>query len=182
MTPDPLVSLLTRTDAASPPPPPGAAELATAVRANSARRARKRRVTAVCVSLIVCAGLLGSALDRFHPRRTAAPAVDVAQIREELARLDSEARLHEKSARALEAAADVLHRRAAAQRLITSDPINRLREQREITAAILLHQATKLALRPETRDTARRELTQAASLFSDTTGGRKAAAMLDRGV
>jgi hypothetical protein len=120
-------------------------------------------------------------IHRSHHSPTVVPALDVAQLRIEVARLNSEAEFQESMARAMEKAITAA-RREAAETVIASDPLAKLQEQREITAAILVHQAAKFSLQPQTKDAAQQELTRAATLFSDTTAGQQAEAALRQGV
>ena len=182
MTPDPLTTLLTRADAASPPPPAQVSDLAAAVHSTSARRSRTRRAPAVCVATALCAALILLTHRPSPQNRIVAPTVDVAQLRVEVARLNSEAEFHQSMARAMERAITAAHRGETAGNLIASDPLAKLQEQREVAAAILVHQANKLSLQPQTKDAAQQELSRAATLFPDTTAGQQAEAALRRGV
>ena len=182
MTPDPLTTLLTHADEASPPPPAQLASLATAIRSTSARRSRTRRTIAVCFASALCAALIFVSHQRSDRHSTVVPTIDVAQLRVEVARLNSEAEFQESMARAMDKAITAARHREVVDSLIASDPLAKLQEQREVTAAILVHQATKLSLQPQTREAAREDLTRAATLFSDTTAGQQAQAALRQGV
>ena len=181
MTNDSLTTLLTDADSASPLPPSRASHLAATVRARSARRSRTRRAGGV-LAILLCASLIILTRSPLHQKAPVTPGVDVARLRLEIARLDSEAALHQSMARAFEQAIIVKHRRDGAAKPVPLDPIAKLQEQREITAAILVHQATKLSLQPQTKDAAQQELSRAATLFPDTTAGQEAETARRHGV
>ncbi len=157
--------------------------LAAAVRSRSARRSQTRRAGAFTVSAIILSALLlVLARSPLHQKAPVATGVDVARLRTEIARLNSEAEFHQSVARALEQAISTARRPQYPPRPASFDPMTKLQEQREITAALLVHQATKLSLQPRTKDDARQVLTRAATLFPDTTAGRHAEVALRHGV
>ena len=183
MKDDALTNLLIDADAPPPPSRTTALDVADAIRSKSARRSSTRRVSAVSITLGVCA-LATVLISRSSHRNSvpASPTASIAQLKAEVALLDAQARFHERTARAVERATDAVIRRSAVEKLAAADPMARVQEQRETAAAILVHQATQLVNQPGKQDLARQEFQRAAKLFSDTTGGRQAENFLHQGV
>ena len=179
MNDDDLTLLLARADTPAPPPRLNDGSLAEAVRSRAARRSVARRVTALSVAALLC---LSVALFTHRPSPpTVTPSVNVAQLRAEMALLDSQARVHELTARTVERSMTAARRTTAAERMLAAASVDDVQEHRESAAAILVYQAGKLALEPATKNAARHELQSAAELFPDTVAGREAEASLNHG-
>ena len=180
MTNDPLTTLLTRADIPAPPPATDERTLAASIRSRAARRSMARRASAVSLAALIIMSLV-LFTHRATPPVPTAPPIDVARIRAELASLNSEARLHEMTARAVEQADTAGRRTAAAARILASAASDDVQQHRESAAAVLVYQAQKLVLEPATKPDALIELRSAATLFPETAAGRRAGEFLNHG-
>ena len=176
MKTDALAKLLSDADAAAHPPLPGRLDLASAVRMRSARRSRFRRggglMVAGCAATAI---VLVSRNPSTHPDEPVARGPDVAQLRAEVAELDSQARLHVMTARA------VARAMAPHVQTTTGDLMAIISVQRESAAAVLVHEADQLANRTD-KKLAREAYERAARLFYDTAGGQQAQKQLREGI
>jgi len=181
VTDDDITLLLRRADASAPPSELDERRLSQSIRCRAARRALTRRASAASLStLVLLALLIFTHRPAAHP--VIAPTVNVAQLKAELALLDSEARFYERTARAVEEAQSSAIRRVTDNRTVATDSIDRVQQEREAAAAILIHQAQRLALGAETQAAARSEYQTTVDLFPDTAAGRQAQAFLREGI
>jgi hypothetical protein len=181
MKTDPLHDLLCRADGAAPPPVITSA-LASRVLRTARRRALRRTALATLAAMVAC-GTAISLSRRSHPDPThdrLRPA-RLAEIRVELAHLDSEAQRH------LRWVAELQQRQLRAPRpgISVDDPtqpdvLDRVDQARNRTALILLREADRAVGDPATRTQANDLYARAAHLFPDTPAGRIAAQRLKR--
>ena len=178
MSNDSLNELLARADNAALPPTVSG-DLAARVRQRAKRQSRRRVVLSSFATIAGCAVL---ALMLFSPptpaSRQSTPA-QLAQIRAELADLDSAATAHHRAAQALQRI------EARAQQLIdeepypaTPTPLQRVDEARDRAALILVREAERAALQTGQESTANESYQRAARLFPETPAGRVAAGRL----
>lgn len=176
MKEDALQDLLTRADeAASTAAVSGVVEM---VRKKQRRRTHRRGGMAAlsigCVALLVI-------LPRLRPAEQIAikRLESVDQIKAEVAAYDAAAELHERAARALQAAEmTARHRSDHLILLLQPDASSRIDQARNRAALLLLREGERAADQPQNLSAARESYQRAARLFPETPAGRVAAERL----
>lgn len=180
MPADPLEQLLEHADAQLRPPP--ATKLfAERVRARAARRTNAR--IGMAMTLLVAAAMITAYRTRPKAHLTALPtpatttAIDVAEYRIELARLDALAAAHQRAARQILQAEDgaARRRRLAPALLPGRDPLAPVAEAQDRAARILLLDGDRLEATPGEQPRAQAVYRRAVQLFPDTPAAREAA-------
>jgi hypothetical protein len=190
---DGLSELLHRADQSVEIPRVIGGELAQRVRSHANRRAHARiAVRAGAGVLASCAALVLVILRWYGPATPSSPrspsrlsSEQVAEIRAELARLDSEATMHKKTAEALARKdANAMEAPSNAQdwayAWAQAPARQRLDEARERAALILVRKAQRAEARGEDGATTMDDYEQAARLFPETPAGREAARHFNR--
>ncbi|HXE51453.1 MAG TPA: hypothetical protein VN541_00470 [Tepidisphaeraceae bacterium] len=177
---DPLDDLLARADAAMPAPH-ASTDIAKVVR----RRARRTTNLRIAAAVLLAVGVVSMVLRATHRNQILAhqgenknsPA-SIAILQTELRELDSEARIHEKTAAAL-ARQLALAKRADALLVDPPDPLERVHEARSRAASIVLRDAERLESlnRPEAQNLYQNTV----RLFPETQAARAAQERLNSG-
>jgi len=176
MKEDALQDLLTRADEAASP----AVVTGVIDRVRKKRRRRARRRAGMAALSIACVAVL-VILPRLRPAEQIAikPTGSVDQIRAEVAAYDAAAELHERAARALQAAEMTAQRRSDHLILLLQpDARSRIEQARNRAALLLLREGERAADNPQNLPSARESYQRAARLFPETPAGRLAAERL----
>jgi hypothetical protein len=182
MNDDRLKQLLENTDL-SAPSPKGHAELAQNVFRMARRRAIARQSIRLCGAAII-AGLAAwivwtkprpnIAIDSRKPvnGHPTLVASEVAHVKVELAELDAQASLHERTAKVFlqlsRADRRKIHADSERALLMTQDPQARVDEQRELTAYIIIERGDRLLRQSNDESAAAAAYRRAIELFPDS--------------
>jgi len=180
MTDDPLTTLLQQADAVAGRSADAIADLPSRIRRLAARRHRRVRavgaVTAGVFALSMAAVFNFSKVPADLP---APPLENVAEMRAEIARLQSEADMSTRVVRLTLAIREERARLAELKREFEQpDPVRAARAQLEETASVLVFQADTLYRTPALRSSAVRSYRRAIELFPTTQSARLARARL----
>jgi len=176
---DRLMELLARADEGSRPIGPSG-DMAQRVREKARRRVRRRAAAGVLASSVACAVLVVTLMRPHPPVQIAGPtAAQVAQIKAEIAAMDSLALLHQRTAEELQRI-EVSAATHPDHAYLDSRPDGLLRadEVRDRAALLLVHEAERAAAQPADAAAARESYLRAARLFPETPAGRVAAGRL----
>jgi hypothetical protein len=178
---DSLMNLLNRADQ-SGSQPILAPDLSNRVRAKARRRGRNRFRAGAFATAAACA-ILSVVLLRPHsiphPPTPGDNRGEIAQLRRELAALETQAMLHQQTADALQQTQELAHaRRDQADFEAQPDALYRVNEARDRAAMLLLREAERAALNNNNEPAARESYQRAARLFPETPAGRIAAARI----
>jgi hypothetical protein len=176
---DQLMELLARADEAGASPTLSG-DIARRVRKKARRRVKRRAAAGVLASCVACAVLVVTLMRPHPPVQNVGPtAAQVAQIKAEIAAMDSLVLVHQRTAeelRQIEARA-ATHADLAYLNLPTNGLLQ-VDEARDRAALLLVREGERAAKRPADGAAARESYLRAARLFPETPAGRVAAGRL----